>query len=370
MLPNLPKEFFWRDLKPMDEFFMLEPVSRDFYEVFSKLNEDQFDIPAVKVFNEVFYQITRMVYEKPLPEYLPKYVNLIKNDLGWNYSVELVMSLVYWLLLLKGLEKVRLAESFVNKIEEWYSNSFYWNPFRQCYAALKNSGVRVNYSFNPRPIRADVLGETYVPWDVVTRDYDLSCIERVLKLWKNRSEKEKIAQLLSSHINNEKDLSNAKIDIQQFLPKVKLKNKEKESSSLTFAQKIVIEKITKENAMLKSRITELETETETLKSFYQTPEKTQERSFSLPLIADYCKKRVTWGEAKEIVAMLNKLLGNDNGGTEEEKAIVDSIEDYFRERMNGPRTEIHGDYVGEMHIDNQVNGVSAGGTGVSINNWQ
>ena len=82
MLPLLPRQMLWTDLKMMDEFFELDPLNESFYEVFVTLREEPFDVQTdgVKVFNEVYYQVTRMVYEHPLPIDLPKYINEIKAN--------------------------------------------------------------------------------------------------------------------------------------------------------------------------------------------------------------------------------------------------------------------------------------------------
>ena len=84
----------------MDDFFKLEPLNEKFFDVFVTLREEPFDIHSdeVKVFNEVYYQITRMYYENPMPDDLQNYVSDIKANLGWSYSAELVMSMAYFMI--------------------------------------------------------------------------------------------------------------------------------------------------------------------------------------------------------------------------------------------------------------------------------
>ncbi len=53
------------------------------------------------------------------------------------------------------------------------------------------------------------------------------------------------------------------------------------------------------------------------------------RSFTLKELVDYCKNCVDWNDAKSIVAMLYKFIRN---GTDEEQALVDSIEKEFNNR--------------------------------------
>ena len=73
MKHKLPREFLWTDKKSMDDFFRLSPVNEDFFEVFQSLRNEPFNvaIDAVKVFNEVYYQVTRMRYLMRCPTMWP-----------------------------------------------------------------------------------------------------------------------------------------------------------------------------------------------------------------------------------------------------------------------------------------------------------
>ena len=53
----------------MDEFFQLDPVNEAFFEVLVTLREEPFAVHTdeVKVFNEVYYQVTRMMFERNHP---------------------------------------------------------------------------------------------------------------------------------------------------------------------------------------------------------------------------------------------------------------------------------------------------------------
>ena len=88
MPPKLPKEFYWVDLKLMDDFFRLDPVNEAFYETFMSLREEPFGVTldAVKVFNEVYYTITRYRYENTYITGGFFYPSEIEADLGWKYD--------------------------------------------------------------------------------------------------------------------------------------------------------------------------------------------------------------------------------------------------------------------------------------------
>ena len=75
MILQLPREMLWTDFKTMDQFYELDPVNKDFCEVLMTLHEKPFDVKSdeVRVFNELYYQMTRMMYERPAPRDLAKY---------------------------------------------------------------------------------------------------------------------------------------------------------------------------------------------------------------------------------------------------------------------------------------------------------
>ena len=100
--------------------------------------------------------------------------------------------------------------------------------------------------------------------------------------------------------------------------------------------------------------------------FSDKQERGGERAFTLVEIVEYCKNCVSWEDTKSIVAMLNKLLRKD--ATEEDYALVDSIEEGFRQRFQGHVTHVQGDLVRSKHVKHEVNGVAPGATGISVNN--
>ena len=116
MPPKLPKEFYWVDLKLMDDFFRLDPVNEAFYETFMSLREEPFGVTldAVKVFNEVYYTITRYRYENTYITGGFFYPSEIEADLGWKYSVELVMTMSYWI---AGATQEEKFETFRNSVK-------------------------------------------------------------------------------------------------------------------------------------------------------------------------------------------------------------------------------------------------------------
>jgi hypothetical protein len=94
-----------------------------------------------------------------------------------------------------------------------------------------------------------------------------------------------------------------------------------------------------------------------------TPSVHAEPTFTLSQIVEYCKKRVAWEDARPIMTMLNVMLRGY--GCREDFELVDSIEEEFMNRKHGPT--IGGDYVLTKNVENEVNGVASGATGINVN---
>ena len=139
MLPILPRELLWKEKKSMDEFFKLDRINEAFFEVFVTLRDEPFAVQAdeIKVFNEVYYQVTRMVYDYPMPSDLPKYVSDIKANMGWNYSAELVMSMAYFIISLIDKNERPFNKFFTKAINEKFFGCLYWKPFKHRFEQLK-----------------------------------------------------------------------------------------------------------------------------------------------------------------------------------------------------------------------------------------
>lgn len=351
MLPILPKEFLWSDKKTMDEFFELDPINEDFYEVFVKLRENPFNIQAdsVKVFNEVYYQITRMFYEHPLPGDLKNYIIDIKANLGWNYSTELVLSMAYFIISLIEKPVRPLNKFFTKEIRDKLFRSIYWKHFKSRFEKLKKDKRYVVYKIQPCPQPVVFFENNYIDWRRITNNYDMGCVDSVIRLWKNYHDRQKIAKLIEDaidfrlvHWNSEREKENTK----NYLRRYRFEDSDNREANgfyigadsiMTQEEERLAEKlitVEREKVALQKHVNELEAENERLKSLLDTKKRRRvgiERRFTLGQIVDYCKDCVNWDDAKSIVAMLNKLIRRT--ATEEDEKLVDSIETEFKHRL-------------------------------------
>lgn len=348
MLPLLPRELLWQDLPSMDDFFTLDPVNEEYFEAFLSLREDPFIIQAdaVKVFNEVYYQVTRMVFERPIPSELDKFVSDIKANLGWNYSAGLVMSICFWFLVNIDKQSRPLNKFFISSIREKFSRSNFWKPFKHCFESNRKGGKHASYDFRPRPVNLSILKTMYLDWREITRDYELSTIEYILTLWDNYDDKREIAKMIEESLScgviskrNRTESEQLKRFFERYLDNESVPSPNGFSCiqpciSHGFYQNQAAD-LSRMVGVLKQKIFEIESENERLNSELNITksEQNQERSFTLSLIVDYCKKKVEWDDAKSIVTMLYKLLRKN--GTDEEYVLVDSIEDVYRQRFSG-----------------------------------
>lgn len=370
MKPILPREFLWTNKKTMDEFFELDPINEEFFDVFIKLREEPFAVTAgeVKVFNEVYYQLTRMVFEHPLPSDLDNYITDIKANLGWNYSAELVMSMAYFLLSLVDKQVRPLNKFFTKSINERFFGCLYWKPFKHRFEHLKKQQRKLRYNFQPCPVDVWYLQDKYVDWKTITRGFDLGCMDDVINLWSTTADKKEVAWMIN---DTSAFPSNENNRILRFLNIYMLEDDNDAGNMCAepllddygheaLRTRLTVMEIDREK--LKNRINELEAENERLNALLEKKKsKGKARRFTLVEIVDYCKRRVEWNDAKDIVAMLNWLLRKI--GTQEDSSLVDSIESEFLNRKYGHVTMNNPQFSGPMYDVKGNNNVNIGGNG-------
>jgi len=347
MLPILPRELLWKDMHSMEEFIELDSVNNDFVEVFVNLHQEPFAVitDKIKVFNEVYYQLTRMMYERPMPVDLSAYVSDIKADLGWNYSAELVMSMAFHLLLLVDRKERPINNFFLQAVSERFSECIFWKPFQYRNETLKAEGVQLSYRFRPRPVAVRELREKYIHWNSITRDYDLLCIEEVITLWDNFPDRHEVAKMINESINHsttqrsDTDLAHLRHFMEvNLMAENTAAAWECPESRMWGDHQILyehIEELENEKRNLQGRIAELEAENEQLHTLLSNEKNNtgRDRRFTLPQIVNYCKGCVQWTDVHSIVAMLNKLLRRT--ATTEDEELIDSIEEEFLHRHHG-----------------------------------
>ena len=186
--PKVPRKMLWTDLTTMDEFFKLDPVNEYFFEYYASLREGKLNVTldAVRVFNEVYYQATRLIYDThddPFGFLIAEYQYDIKANLGWKFSDELVLTMIYWLLKSSAHESAVYkfyAAEFIKKVCSYCS---FWMFFSNCSGKIREDGLTLSYDFRPKPANPDELRKDYILWGDFTNDYHPKVVRRIIEFW-------------------------------------------------------------------------------------------------------------------------------------------------------------------------------------------
>lgn len=342
MVPILPRILLWTDKNELTEFFDLDDVNEDFHDVMEELkNTPQLEnIDELKLFNEVYYQATRIVYERPTPELLPRYVADIKSNLGWNFGAELVLTMVYYLLFLTEKEDRPINKFYIQLLRKKLYQSVYWKSFKHCFERLKKEKKYLKYTFKPCPYPVNVIRYEYIiSWDVVTKNFELGYIEQVLDLWEDIDDKYTVANMINNSMlikysGPDRSMKRELLGnfFSQYLKECKYRLKQKDKEVDIQEE---LRKKDEEIEELRSQLSLLEMSNKALKFSVDTmvPDDGIMRTFTLQEIVAYCKRRPEWSDVRSIVFMLNRLLRKD--GTDDDHKLVDSIEEVFKKRMQG-----------------------------------
>lgn len=343
MIEKLPRQMLWYDFRTIDRFYKIEPLNRRFHEALKTIVISLFDERKddTLVFNEVYYQLTRMAYERALPTDLQRYETDIRQGMGSNDGVDLVMSMAYHIMSLV-VKDSRLFNSFLLlTIKEKYEKCSYWKPFSNLYTRLSKGKRRVSYDFKPRPVPAKELTEKYVHWQEITGDYNAGALLEILNLWYSKEDKRLLFEMISSSVK----FSTPKIQ-QTFYNQVEpilmthLFEKDTSQEGSSELEKRIknldatVMLLKKENAVFQNLIRDLQADNDKMKSLLEEYKQDgAARKFTFAEIINYCKDGVEWDDVKEIVNMMNVLLRGN--ATPEDYALLDSVRDHFKNKKYG-----------------------------------
>lgn len=202
MKPVLPREMLWTEKKTMDEFFELAPENRTFYvDIITSDFPSNFINDPVRIFNEVYYLTTRIIYEQPQPSELDRFYIEAKNQFKWRCGADVVMTLVYCLLNLTRKHVDPHYKDFVQAISDRFFGCVSWIDSTMHLYLIKQDGKRFNYPFIPRPMGLGWFEGTFISWSEITRNFDIECIEQVIRLWERPEEKMEIAMMMRDSLD-------------------------------------------------------------------------------------------------------------------------------------------------------------------------
>lgn len=312
----------WTDLQSIEDFYRLDAANRDIFRAYERVRRSHsaaLDSRTLMLFNEVYYIMTRIIYEEPDAKDVDRYVQGIRKDMGWDDSPIVVIVMITALNGLRVDKGINFSQFLFSCGAVLYSNSWikYTNMMTPL-SELKDYYTRLTYDFQPRPCPINAVLAKEIDWQAITNDYDKARIEELCNLWPNHVDRYLFYMTMEakSHIANQEEIS-------------ELRRHEGYLFGQNRSLQSRIAELTKENRNLKRRLNYAKhkcssplTESDDLKG--------QQLSLSIESIVQYCKERPTWEDAKEIVTML--LFLNDDKAN---KQLINSICEHFRLQRNG-----------------------------------
>lgn len=355
MKPKLPRALLWTDKTSMEEF-LREPINERLYDFYLELKSMTTHVVdekrPLKLFNEIYYQLTRVEYEKELDFDLDKYTQDIKANMGMLHSSIFVFIMIIAFLRLRQnntnatrlFKKALMAKCFSFGHEKTMSR------LNEMMLVNRKTTYKVDLTPHPRDVK-DLDGEL-LRWDEITNNFDSSSIKEVLNLWSTNEEKIEVLHLIEdAYIRIRRRVARRFGERVHYAPPT-LDNDffqdiyselgDKKDSQDYAAEELLppsptYAELEEENYNLKKKIAHLESDNERLRS-ERNPlrtRKNRDRAFTLKMIVDYCKKHLNLDKASTIVAMLNKFLRDAKDYTQEECDLVDSIEIEYLNRKYG-----------------------------------
>lgn len=385
MKPVLPRILLWQDLDLLE--MQSEPLFDELCEVLRDINNYRLEkIPQTAVvFNEVYYQSTRLIYEnKPDPD-LGMLELDVKANVGSKSTAEIVFRLIFCLLTARKDNSINIDKFLLNIFSYYGMNSEPGKKF-SVFIQKHKKGIKHYMSFTPRPVKAGMLSYQGLNWDKITSNYNFEVIEEIVNLW---SEEDRVAVIndierayqsyklyvkATYALNNPKENQPIEYDNEPNFNVLRDRVRDCEKVLVDAKNHFPIERTPTFSEQLKERdeeiITlkkaniELRSQIEQLRSNNNEAqiEKNRERSFTFARIVEHCNT-LPREERRYITGMLNKFLRDDCNVTPEECKILNELDNYSATAMtdivfgnknlfDGSSLQIAVDSKGQLDIKN------------------
>lgn len=195
-LVNLPKQLIYTDRRNLDDFLREDGLNRSLYKVYLKVKDRPyyFKFSTEKAFNEAYY-ISTMAMNEPHPELdVREWRYLAKNNMGWAYAADLVMSMVYAILYLQNNKDEKIDYVLTVMQGAGYSEDYF--PDFKYMAENETNRYNSDLSINPCPV--DELQNADIFWPAITEKYDQQIIRELLTLYTSKEERLKLIDLIEN----------------------------------------------------------------------------------------------------------------------------------------------------------------------------
>lgn len=351
MKPKLTRNLLWQD-KTMGELIAASPMNIELHEVYKELValEDVEIIPAERIFNEVYYQCTRIVYENnPEPDF-----EAVELDIKANVGTKMVSRLVYrmmYALLTARAGNTGEVEAVRKSLEIFSDMVTRNNHFKKFVTRYNQKSRKQIVVLTPNPVAADALKYQNVDWKEVTCGFDQEAIEMIVGLWSSKAEKKKVISYIQRCVSLlyrrpatsafEMEFMMKYRDVDIWLMRWKRELKDGEDAPTMCAepaprrleetnanQVFLLKQKDEEIEMLRNANKALQTRNAELLSKLSNNERTdtKERSFTFSQLIDYGENHTYPEGGRVIVSMLNFLLRNAGNCSRKEMEKVDALE--------------------------------------------
>lgn len=220
MIPNLPRPFLWTEKTSMDEFLKGDPINQFFHEAYQKVTEmysssnSSFPNEELDIFNEVYYQLTRIYYENPVWSDYPSYTDDIKSHLGTQDGVEVVMAMIYCYVTMRRISFQPNTRKFLVRIEMRKNSDEIWSFFNHN-GSLDDIQQTVSSPLKPCPVPSVEMRKIYWDWMIITQKYDLNAIKEILNLWDKDDDQMNVARLILEMLQSDSSTEHVLGDYQK-----------------------------------------------------------------------------------------------------------------------------------------------------------
>ena len=199
MIPNLPRPLLWTEKTSMEDFVEDDYINMAFYNIFLMHPTGFLSLKKgmLRVFNEVYYLLTRIYYEKPKPEDYPRYVSEINEDFGWDIGVDLIMTMVVHYIDLRYATPSSRISVFVDYIRRELEKSPVWEWFLKVTKPIPRRGKFAINPKHPNPVSPSEVEGLDIDWQSLTDDYAAERIGEVLALWSNKKDRLAVGGIIS-----------------------------------------------------------------------------------------------------------------------------------------------------------------------------
>ena len=187
----------WTDKTSMEEF-LCEPINKRLYYFYLDLNNIRCQIgpdqSALRLYNEIYYLLTKVEYEDNLNFKLDDYTQEIEDNIGKEYSILFVYKMFFAFLQLKenNSNVARLFQDYV-----YYRYNRTWDErTNNALGSIIKEEKKYMVDLKPHPCPAKSLESEVPQWDEITNNFNPSSIKEVLNLWSSKEEKILVLHLI------------------------------------------------------------------------------------------------------------------------------------------------------------------------------